>query len=35
VNVAMEKKLTNMRSAGAEIKTPLKPPRRFELEAAP
>jgi GTP-binding protein len=34
VNVAMEKKLTNMRSAGAEIKTPLKPPRRFELEAA-
>jgi GTP-binding protein len=34
VNAAREKKLTNMRSAGAEIKTPLKPPRRFELEAA-
>jgi GTP-binding protein len=34
VNVAMEKKLTNMRSAGAEIKTPLKPPRKFELESA-
>jgi len=34
VNVAMEKKLTNMRSAGAEIKTPLKPPRRFDLESA-
>ena len=34
VNVAMEKKLTNMRSAGAEIKTVLKPPRRFELESA-
>ncbi|VTS07710.1 translational GTPase TypA [Tuwongella immobilis] len=34
VNVTREKKLTNMRSAGAEIKTVLKPPRKFELESA-
>jgi GTP-binding protein len=34
VNAAREKKLTNMRSANSEIKTVLKPPRNFELEAA-
>lgn len=34
VNAAREKKLTNMRAAGAEIKTVLKPPRKFELESA-
>ena len=34
VNAAREKPLTNMRSATSEIKTPLKSPRRFELEAA-
>ena len=34
VNVTKEKKLTNMRSSGAEIKTVLKAPRRFELETA-
>jgi GTP-binding protein len=34
VNAAREKKLTNIRSATSEIKTVLKPPRRFELEAA-
>ena len=34
VNAAGEKKLTNIRSATGEIKTVLKPPRRFELEAA-
>ena len=34
VNAAREKKLTNIRSSTAEIKTVLKPPRRFELEAA-
>jgi GTP-binding protein len=34
VNATREKKLTNIRSSTAEIKTVLKPPRRFELEAA-
>jgi GTP-binding protein len=34
VNAAREKKLTNIRSATSEIKTVLKPPRRFDLEAA-
>jgi GTP-binding protein len=34
VNVCREKKLTNMRSSTAEIKTVIKPPRKFELEAA-
>ncbi len=34
VNAAREKKLTNIRSATSEIKTVLKPPRKFELEAA-
>jgi len=34
VNAAREKKLTNIRSSTAEIKTVLKPPRKFELEAA-
>ena len=34
VNAAREKKLTNIRSATSEIKTVLKAPRRFELEAA-
>ncbi len=34
VNVCKEKKLTNMRSAGAEIKTGLRQPRVFSLEAA-
>ena len=34
VNAAREKKLTNIRSATSEIKTVLKLPRKFELEAA-
>jgi GTP-binding protein len=34
VNATEEKKLTNIRSATSEIKTVLKPPRKFELEAA-
>lgn len=34
VNVTREKKLTNMRASGSEIKTVIKPPRTFELEAA-
>ena len=34
VNAAREKKLTNIRSSTSEIKTVLKPPRAFELEAA-
>jgi GTP-binding protein len=34
VNVCREKKLTNMRSANSEIKTGIKQPRKFELEAA-
>jgi GTP-binding protein len=34
VNVCREKKLTNIRSSTSEIKTVLKPPRQYELEAA-
>ena len=34
VNVTREKKLTNMRSAGADKTVPLKPPVRFSLESA-
>jgi GTP-binding protein len=34
VNICREKKLTNIRSSTAEIKTTIKPPREFELEAA-
>ena len=34
VNVCREKKLTNMRASGSEIKVVLKPPRRYELEGA-
>ena len=34
VNVCREKKLTNIRSSTAEIKTVLKAPRKYELEAA-
>jgi GTP-binding protein len=34
VNAVEEKKLTNIRSATSEIKTVLKAPRRFDLEAA-
>nr|WP_228499546.1 translational GTPase TypA [Thermogemmata fonticola] len=34
VNICREKKLTNIRSSTAEIKTVLKPPRVFALEAA-
>jgi GTP-binding protein len=34
VNICREKKLTNIRSSTAEIKTVLKPPRIFSLEAA-
>ncbi|WP_020472581.1 translational GTPase TypA [Zavarzinella formosa] len=34
VNVTREKKLTNMRASGSEIKTVIKPPRTFELESA-
>jgi GTP-binding protein len=34
VNVCREKKLTNIRSSTAEIKTVIKPPRKYELEAA-
>jgi GTP-binding protein len=34
VNVTREKKLTNMRSAGADKTVPLKPPVKFSLEMA-
>ncbi len=34
VNVCREKKLTNMRAAGAEKTVPIKPPRQFSLETA-
>jgi GTP-binding protein len=34
VNVTREKKLTNMRAAGAEKTVPIKPPRQFSLETA-
>jgi GTP-binding protein len=34
VNVTREKKLTNVRAAGAEKNVPLKPPRQFSLETA-
>ncbi len=34
VNVTREKKLTNMRAAGAEKNVPIKPPRQFSLEIA-
>jgi GTP-binding protein len=34
VNIAREKKLTNIRSATSEIKTVLKQPREFSLEMA-
>src|SRR5205823_3917962 len=34
VNIAREKKLTNVRSATSEVKTVLKAPLRFGLEAA-
>jgi GTP-binding protein len=34
VNVAREKKLTNMRASGSEKTVPLKPPRAFSLESA-
>jgi GTP-binding protein len=34
VNVTREKKLTNMRAAGAEKNVPIKPPRQFSLETA-
>src|SRR5206468_11729078 len=34
VNICREKKLTNMRAAGADKTVPLKPPRRFSLETA-
>jgi GTP-binding protein len=34
VNIAREKKLTNMRAAGAEKTVPIKPPRQFSLETA-
>lgn len=34
VNITEEKKLTNMRSAGADKNVPLKPPMQFSLEAA-
>src|SRR5262249_59019463 len=34
VNVTREKKLTNVRAAGAEKNIPLKPPRQFSLETA-
>jgi GTP-binding protein len=34
VNIAREKKLTNIRSATSEIKTVIKPPRDFSLEIA-
>ena len=30
----LEKKLTNMRAAGAEKTVPIKPPRQFSLETA-
>jgi GTP-binding protein len=34
VNICREKKLTNIRAAGAEKTIPLKPPRQFSLETA-
>jgi GTP-binding protein len=34
VNICREKKLTNMRAAGAEKTVPIKPPRQFSLEIA-
>ena len=34
VNVTREKKLTNMRAAGADKNVPIKPPRQFVLETA-
>jgi GTP-binding protein len=34
VNIAREKKLTNMRAAGSDKVAPLKPPKDFSLEAA-
>ncbi|MFO0842046.1 MAG: translational GTPase TypA [Gemmataceae bacterium] len=34
VNVCREKKLTNMRAAGAEKNVPIKPPRQFSLETS-
>jgi GTP-binding protein len=34
VNITREKKLTNMRAAGAEKTVPIKPPRQFSLEMA-
>src|SRR5262245_1898942 len=34
VNVTREKKLTNVRAAGAEKTVPIKPPRQFSLETA-
>jgi GTP-binding protein len=34
VNICREKKLTNVRAAGAEKTVPLKPPRQFSLETA-
>jgi GTP-binding protein len=34
VNIAREKKLTNMRAAGSDKVAPLKPPREFSLEMA-
>ncbi|MFO0926959.1 MAG: translational GTPase TypA [Gemmataceae bacterium] len=34
VNICREKKLTNMRAAGAEKTVPIKPPRQFSLETA-
>jgi GTP-binding protein len=34
VNICREKKLTNMRAAGADKTVPLKPPRQFSLETA-
>jgi GTP-binding protein len=34
VNICREKKLTNIRAAGAEKTVPIKPPRQFSLETA-
>jgi GTP-binding protein len=34
VNICREKKLTNVRAAGAEKTVPIKPPRQFSLETA-
>ncbi len=34
VNIAKEKKLTNIRAAGADVSAPLVPPRRLSLEQA-